>query len=218
MATLAEFMPYILPLVSGCPQPLAEQTLRQVAIEFCMHAPIVQETLDPIDVNVGQLEYDIDTAFGTNVTIVLQALYNGLRMGAFRLGDAAHIDARYSDSGFYDAQAIAAPYRYRQSAGNSFTLDRMPTLAAPGAIVMVVATRPTYNANSLADVLLQDYGYEIGAGTAARLMLMPNQLFSAPQLAASYQSIYMQGRTNSRIRADASFGRASTRVQPRPFQ
>lgn len=215
MATLAEFMPHVLPLVPGCPAPLAELTLRAVAIDFCSHAPVVQEVLDPIDVIAGQQQYDIDLPYGSNVTLILEAFYLGQRMGVFKTGDEAMPDSRPA---WLTLHAGPALYALRQAADNTFTLDRVPTDTVPGAIVLRVATRPAPMAGVLDDVLLADYGYEIGAGTAARLMLMPGQLFSNPALAPTYQAIYVAARTEARIRADKSFGMAATRVRPRPFQ
>lgn len=215
MATLAEFMPHVLPLVPGCPAPLAELTLRAVAIDFCFHAPVVQELLDPIDMIAGQTEYDIDLPYGSNVTLILEAFYLGQRMGMFKTGDEPLPD---SSPGWLVQHAGPAPYALRQAAGNTFSLDRVPAESVAEAIVLRVATRPVPTAGVLDDVLRDDYAYEIGAGTAARLMLMPGQLFSNPKLAPTYQAIYLAARTEARIRAERSFGMAATRVRPRPFQ
>lgn len=204
MASLADFMPYVLPLVPGCSMPLAEMTLRGVALDFCFHAPVAQQVLDPIDVVAGQAQYDIDLPFGTNVTLILEAYYQGQPMQVIRRDD----DER---------DRLAAPYALRQAADNTFTLYPTPTESVAGAVVPRVATRPTHLASTLDDVLLADYGYEIGCGTVARLMLMPGQTFFNLQLAPTYQAIYIAARTNARIRAEAGFGMAANRVRPRPF-
>jgi hypothetical protein len=204
MASLADFMPYVLPLVPGCPQPLAELTLRGVAQDFCTYAPVAQQELDPVDLIAGQAQYDLDLVFGVNVTVILEARYEGQRMQVLRNTD----DVR---------DGWEAPLALRQAADNTFTVYPTPTQDYPGALVLRVATRPAASTSTLDPVLLDDYGYEIGCGTAARLMLMPGQLFSNPQLAPTYQAIYIAARTNARIRAEAGFGLSSNRVRPRPF-
>jgi hypothetical protein len=204
MANLAEFMPYILPLVPGCPAPLAEMTLRGAAIDFCTYAPVVQQVLDPLDLYAGQAQYDIDVPYGVNVTVILEAYYDGRRMQVLRQDD----DVR--EGGF-------APFALRQAADNTFTVYPTPLIDESAVIILRVATRPTMLASSLDDVLLADYAYEIGAGAAARLMLMPNQLFSNPQLAPTYQTIYVLSRTNARIRAESGFGLSGNRARPRRF-
>lgn len=211
MAALSEFMPFILPLVPGCPAPLAELTLRTVAIDFCTYAAVVQTVLDPIDVIADQFEYDLDVPFGTNVTLILNALYHGIPMAFAKTGDEPRFSGQLLPS------HTGTSYAITQATDNTFQLNLVPPADDAGAIVLRVATRPTRSATHLDDVLLADYGYEIGAGTAARLMLMPGQLFSNPQLAAAYQAIYLAARTDARIRADKSFGRATTGVRPRQF-
>lgn len=204
MATLAEFLPHLLPLVPGCPQPLAELTLRGVLLDFCTHAPVVQQVLDPVDVVAGQAQYDFDLLYGVNVTEVLEAYYQNAPVSILR---------RDSDQ----REPGTAPYALRQASDNTFTLVPTPMTDAPAALVLRVATRPSRLAGSVDDLLLNDYGYEIGCGAAARLQLTPGQPFTNPQLAIINQQIYTQARTTARIRAEAAFGRSANRVQPRRF-
>jgi hypothetical protein len=204
MAHLSDFMPYLAPLVPGCPAPLADMMLRQTLIDFCTYAPIAQVLLDPIDVFAGQAQYDIDLLYGVNVTMILEAYYEGQRMQVIRSDD----DQR--DAGM-------APFALRQAADNTFTLYPVPADDAEGAIVLRVATKPNNLATTVDDVLLADYGYEIGCGAAARLMLMPGQLFTNPQAAPTFQAIYIVARTNARIQAEAGFGISTHRVRPRAF-
>lgn len=203
MAHLVDFAPFVAPLVPGCPAPLQEMTVRAVCMDFCSFAPVVQQVLDPIDVNAGQAQYDIDLLYGSNVTTILEAYWQGRRMQVIRRDD--------------DLRESGAPFALRQAADNTFLLLPTPTHDVPGAIVLRVATRPSSMATSVDDILLADYGYEIGCGAAARLMLMPGQAYTNPQAGAAYQAIYTVARTNARIRAEASFGQASNRVRPRPF-
>lgn len=206
MAILNDFMPLILPYAQGCPAPMAELQLRLVCIDFCSHAPVVQVVLDPIDVIAGQAEYDIDTPFGTNVAFILDARYHGQGMAMAKTGDADYLPD------------LRAPYALYQCASNSFSLDRAAVQDDPGAIVLRVSTRPTRLANTFDDVLLNDYSDAIGAGVVARLMMMPGQTFSNAALAGSYQAMYITARTDARIRADKSFGQATTGVRPRAFR
>jgi hypothetical protein len=197
-------MPHILPLVPGCPTPVAEITLRGVLADFCAYAPLVQQVLDPIDVVAGQALYDVDLLYGIKMTVVLEAYYQNQRMQVIRRDD----DAR---------EGGTAPFALRQGADDSFTLYPTPQADEPGAIILRVATRPTHQATHVDDVLLREYGYEIGCGVAARLMLMPGQLYSQLDLAPTYQTIYVLARTNARIRAESGFGMSGNSVRPRRF-
>lgn len=204
MAQLADFLLHLLPLVPGCPTPLAEAIVRAVAIDFCTYAPVVQERLDPVDLVAGQAQYDIDLPYGVNVTLVIEATYHGREMQVLRGRD----DQR---------ERLTAPYALRQAADNTILLLPTPTQDEPGALHLCVATRPAGMASTVDDLLLLDYGYEIGCGAAARLFFMPGQSYSNPQLAPAYQTIYTMARTTARIRAEAGFGNGGMRVRPRAF-
>lgn len=200
MATIADFLPLVLPYATGCPSPLALQHIRDICIDFCTHAAVVQVDIDPIDTVAGQIEYDIDTPTGQETTLILEAAYLGNPLSIFKNGDAALSNA------------------IRQTPGNTFVFGLAPQESTPQAITLRVATRPTRTANVVADVLLNDYSHAISMGVVGRLMLIPGHAFSNPGSAVAYSSIYTTARTDARIRADRSFGSADMRVRPRRFQ
>lgn len=208
MAAISDFMQYVLPYVPGCTYPLAELHIRNICIDFCTHAPIVQEQLDPINLIKGQREYDLDTAAGTVTTIVLQAKYQGRDLDICKIGDTTF---DYTDDQF------GAPTGIMQAAGNLFTLNIKPIANERAALSLIVATKPTAQAPTVADVLLNDYAYEIGQGAVARLLKIPGQPFSNPATSIAYEATYTTARTAARIRAESSFGAASSRVKPRRF-
>ena len=208
MTPLSDFMPYVLPYVAGCTYPLAELHIRNICIDFCTQAPIVQEVLDPIDVALGQIEYDIDTTSQTEPTLILSATYNGRPLEIFKASDVNLEQLR---------KLHGEPMGVMQQAQPVFELDRTPAQDAPGAIVLRAATKPARNAMQVADVLFNDYAYEIGQGVVGRLLMMPGHDFSAPNLAGFYTATYETARTAARIRAERSFGSAPARVRHRAF-
>jgi hypothetical protein len=208
MAALSDFMPYVLPYVQGCTYPLAELHIRNICIDFCTHAPIVQERPDPIDVVAGQIEYDIDTASYTAATLILEAAYQLRPLAILKVGDINFEQAH---------QYQGEPRALMQSAQPTFTLDHTPAVDAPGAITMLVATKPTRMATNVADLLLNDYGFEIGQGVVGRLMMIPGHEWTNPAIAGAYTQIYERARTEARIRAEASFGQTGSRVMSRRF-
>jgi hypothetical protein len=208
MAALTDFLPEVLPYLPGCSVPLALKQLRAICMDFCSVAPIAQATIDPIDLAAGEPEYDIDAPNGTDVTLILSARLNGRPLSIIGLNDADFSAARTT---------MGTPQGIKQTAGNSFLLDVSPTYDMPQAVALIIATKPKRNANTVADVLLNDYAYDIGQGAIGRLLMMPNQPFSAPANAFAYTALYERARTNARIRAEQSFGQTSARVQPRRF-
>lgn len=208
MAALTDFLPEVLPYVPGCSVPLAIKQLRAICIDFCSVAPIAQAIIDPIDLVAGEPEYDIDAPNGTDITLILSARLQGRKLDVFRLQDADFTAARTT---------MGTPNGLKQGPSNTLMLDISPSYDMPKALSLAVATKPKRNATIVADVLFSDYAYEIGQGTIGRLLLTPNQPFSAPGNAFAYTAIYERARTNARIRADEGFGQSSTRVRPRRF-
>lgn len=207
MIAFTDFLPEVMAYVPGCSIPLAIKHLRAVCIDFCSVAPIVQSAVDPIDLSAGEPTYDIDTPNGTDVTLILKATLNRHPLRILGVGDAD----------FGGAITMGAPSGLMQSTDNTFTLDVAPAVDMPQALTLWVATKPKRTANSVADVLFNDYAYDIGQGVIGRLLLMPNQPFSAPANAFAYTANYERARTNARIRGESSFGRSQSRVQPRRF-
>lgn len=207
MVQIQDFLPYVLPYAPGCTDPLAEQHIRDVCIDFCIGSSIVQATLEPLDIITGQVEYDIETPAGTETSLILAASYNGTALNVEKDGDTVFLGAALPEG---------APSAVKQTPTNTFTLNRIPQFDAPGAVQMLVATKPRRNAASVADILME-YAYEIGLGVVARLSLIPEPGFPKPQLAAAYSSTYETAKLTARIRAERTFGTAAARVRPRRF-
>lgn len=209
MAMLADFLPWVLPYVSGCSSPLAEQQIRFICIDFCSHAPLVQLTLDPMDAIMGQTEYEIETPTGMETTLIRQAFFRGRALLVSNGRDRTALP---------QSMPPGEPACLQQQAGNGFELDRPPGQDYLQAIQLRVATKPSRNATTVAEVLLNDYAYPIGLGVVGRLLLMPGQAFSNPPNARTYTEAYLSARTEARIRAEQAFGNAGMQVRPRRFQ
>lgn len=209
MVPLSDFMGHVLPYVQACSFPLAELHIRDICRDFCSVAPVVQETSDPMDAVEGQREYDIDVASGTECTVILKAWYEGRLLAALKTGDR-------NESGY--AQGGGTPTGFKQLLGSRLMLDVAPARNSPGALTLLVATKPTHRADYVADVLLEDYAYAIGQGVVGRLKKIPGVTFSDIATAGMYTGTYLQARTEARIRAESSFGAAQSRVRPRRFE
>ena len=206
MANLSDFMPHILPYVAGCSYPLAEQHLRNICIDFCMKAPIVQVSLDPVSVVANQREYDLEAPTGSVVHLILEAWFQGVPLSIYKTRDDLGINI-----------ATGMPTAIKQSAEQIFTLNYAPGYSVQDAITMNVSTKPAPNSTTVDDVLLNDYSYAIAMGTVSRLMMLPRQDFTDPVAAMTYLKTYEIERAEARIRAEASFGQVTSYVRPRSF-
>ncbi|MFB9246529.1 hypothetical protein [Massilia antarctica] len=208
MANLSDFFSQVLPYVTGCSYPLAEQHIRDICIDFCIHAPVAQLMTDPLDVISGERQYDIETPSGTVATIILEAAYYTRPLRILKTGDM-HVASLQGRTG--------EPSGIQQAAANVFTLDATPTQDAAQAIKLLVATKPARTADTVADVLLDDYAFEIGQGVIGRLLRITGHEFTNLAAAGLYTRDYEIARTAARIRAEQSFGRTTSRVRPRAF-
>ncbi len=194
--------------MAGCSRPLAELHIRNVLMDFCTWAPIAQQTLDPVTVVQGVRDYDFETEAAAVVTRVLEVKYHGRDLAIYKAGDP-QVDRT--------GQVVGPPSGIILNASNGYSLNITPAVTDQRALQLLVATKPGPQAQQIDDLLLTDYGYEIGQGVAARLMKIPGHPFSAPALAPTYEATYLKARTDARIRAEASFGGAQTRVRSRRF-
>jgi hypothetical protein len=206
MANLSDFMPRVLPYVVGCSYPLAEMHVRDICIDFCTHAPVVQVALDPISAVANQPDYDFESPSGSVVTLILEAWFQGVPLTTYKTGDVIGINV-----------TSGVPTAIKQSSDAKFTFNYVPNYDVVDAITMNVATKPSRKTMTVADTLLDDYGYEIGLGVASRLMLIPGQTFTNIQMAMQFKAEYEMKRADARIRAEASFGLAASFVRPRRF-
>lgn len=76
-----DWMPYILPWVSGCPEALAMQQLNETLTDFCLQTRLWQHLLPTIDLSAGVSVYSLDIPSETEVVMVERILLNGLDIG-----------------------------------------------------------------------------------------------------------------------------------------
>lgn len=216
MAKYSDFLPYVLPYVTGCSVPLAEQYVRDICIDFCVHTLLVQETLDPISVRQGVASYGLFPSIGTKVHLVMNAWYEANKLAVFN-GDSPANHPELYNKGFKGADATQGTPRALIMQGENILLDTPPAADSPKALTVQVALKPSRNSTTVADVLFEDYAFEIGQGALARLVMLPGQAFTNPSLSAPYYAVYASARSKARVRSSNSSGRSTTRIHPVRF-
>lgn len=217
MTPIINFLPYILPSVPGCTDILAEQTLRDICIDFCSKSLIVQKELDPVSTFAGIADYDFATPTDMVVFMVMQAWFKDQILSVVTPDDdvaAATYNTRFAGAKPMTGNVNQILHRTR----DNFTLIGIPDVSSAAAITMRVALIPTRTADTVADLLFNDYAYEIGQGVIARLMRIPSQKFTNPQLSGLSELIYTGARNAAQIRANRMYGRSSKQVEIPRFQ
>jgi hypothetical protein len=207
MADFSDFYPYILPSVPGALESLVDQHIRDICLDFCTKTLIVQKTLDPVETEVGVADYDLAPPADMRVHLVLQAWLDRRELSAFN-ADSPHAQVGLFNAAFNDNGYITGLVRNDDL---TFTLNAIPTEVQ--TITMRAALKPTRDAETVDDLLFNDYAFEIGQGVLSRLMRIPKQPFTDPASAKACEVDYIVARNAALIRANKLYSRSSDMVQ-----
>lgn len=187
----------VLPELSGVPQPLALNAIRNAAIEFCERSRVWTEDAAAMDSVATQAVYNfVSPVTDTDVIGVMQAFYNGSEIFP---KTSAQMAALLSDVGTTYVSAIpwkdqtGVPKYYLIERPDQFTLAPFPDESIVSAIKMKVILKPTRAATGMEQWIFDKYFMQIAAGTKARLCAMPGKPWSSPDLVSYYGSIFESG-------------------------
>lgn len=200
MKSASEFLPRILPMVMGCPIPLATQALVDAAIEFCVESEAIKEDLDAFATAVGQSTYDLDSPQPQQrVEQVVSVKVDGVEIGP--------------------AATTSDTHRGRPTAYSVSVLDGVTTLhlfPTPDAAYEIDARAtlvPLRSATSFHEQLYERWVEQVCAGTVARLRAIPDQPFSKPDAVVDLAKA-LSAAKKARSATNAV---RSNRVQARPL-
>lgn len=204
---LSDFSRFVIPEVIGCSDPLMEQALIQVAYEFCDKSGAWDELQEPQPLISGVPDYEIDVPQGAIALRVVHASIDGRMLHPEPLANVQHLSATQSDPRFFNSAIERGAVRLFPTPGRSGQ-----------KLELMVAFAPSMTANSLPDFLMQRHADAIASGTKARLMLVPGQSWSNPQLGAYYSDRFQQGIVDARIERLHGRVSGSLQVQARKFR
>lgn len=217
MKTLDTFMSRILPNVMTCPEITAQEALLDAAIEFCEKTLILRQTLDPLDTEVGTLEYEL-FSLSTQESVVypLQVWFKGQLLEPIAADRIASVQAFRTDvSGYTNIQAPPSQYFWVEP--NTLGVYPIPDTSENNVLTVRAAVRPTRSATALNDVLYDNWIDAMAAGTLARLHQMKDQPWASSDRALIQRRYFHE--CIQRARSEASVGRVrgSLSVKPRTF-
>lgn len=203
MQSLDKFMPRLLPWVTGCPVPLAQQELVRSAIAFCEETNAICTDTGPINIVVGGAEYDSEIDFEQELTRVMGAWLGDTPIGL--LGPGHHSEN--------NGHAVGV----RVSSMNTVTLVPTPDAQITGQLRLRVATRPKITAKRLDDTLLNKWSEGVVFGAIARLAALPGQPFSDLTQAQSSDVHFWRAVNRARIESRRGEVASSLRVRSYPL-
>lgn len=207
MLSVSKFMPRLMPLVIGAPEPLAQQALVDSAVAFCERSLVLAQTLDPVTTRAGVDTYDFNLPGGQAVATVLRAWFNGDPIYALPTHAAPHMALTEGVPRFF----------YGWDTDEGFAVKLRPVPNGAGELVIRVALKPARGAAQLHQALFNDWIEPIVDGAAARLKSIPDQQYTDFAVAAALL-IKARAAANA-ARVDGMYGKsqAQASVTMRPF-
>lgn len=209
MISLNAFFDHVAPQTPGCPNPTVRSAVRQAAIEFCERTHVWLETLDPLPIDPAVSDYEVEAPLPDTRVV---AIYSMRCQGALLFAHTEHaLDQQQPDW----RAATGQPRGFVQANPATLRLVPQPAEAAdPGLTDIRAALAPTQTAAVVGDVLYEEYAEAIGYGALERLLRIPGQAWSQPELSAYYRGLFALTKSQARVRARQGFGVATTTVRP----
>lgn len=204
------FLPYILPSAIACPDFSARSAIIEAAIDFCTNSSAWTETLDLIYISGGTHSYELDVPKDSRAVLIKNVWAEDRELVAKPMSEIAcrlpNWQTAQGDSMYFNQQ-------------NWEELRVYPTPNNPAAATLTVraSLAPTRSAKTLPQFLVDRHFQTIVSGALARLLVVPSQQWSNPQLSAYYKAEFSQacGIAKAEIFHDRVPG--SMRVAPRRF-
>lgn len=195
----ADFQPYVIPYVMGCPLPVMEHHARLAAIDFCRKTACMTATLDPEPTD-GFTVYVLPQAdSGLQILRLLSVMLDGRRMPLVSTDHGrdlmSHGDGNEFAFAHDEATVVVNP---RQDAGVQ--------------VVVHAVLGPSFASTTVPDALLA-HVQDIAHGAIASIQMVPGQTFTATDFAAAQRDLYQ--RRVSTVAASVSRGRAPAKMRSR---
>lgn len=213
MQPLDNFLPRLIPWVSGCPVPLAHQALVRSAAVFCDETNVIRSMVEPIDIIAGEPTYDVDLGMDLEVTRLMAAWLGTKQLALPTANNGVSPLTNYSPLGPTAELKAGEPIGVRSIYANTVTLMPPPDESVKSKLTLLVATRPKVSARQLDDALFDRWSEGIVAGAIGILASMPGQPFSDMNQATIADARFW--RTVNRARIEARRGEVGTSMRVR---
>jgi hypothetical protein len=207
------FLDYVLPHVPGCTNEMALLEIKNTIIDFCEKSLILQVDHDPLTAISGTMDYDFEPPRDYLVTKIMKLWYKGQELDA-ESPDEINTPSIYNQSSGHTVNR-GDPRFYIQKDARSFTVYPVPSETTRLSLTMRVALKPTRSAQTIDDLIFEEYAEIIGHGAITRLALSPGKPYTNPQLATARFGLYAAGLNVARDRAQKGYVRQSKHVKMR---
>ena len=207
MTELDVFLPNIRLYAPGVADPTAYFAIRQAAIEFCERTRVWR-----FEDEFNVTEDDAEGLFAPGGSVILDI--DGVWFDGKKLKPKTpkQLDDTMPAWRSGAEKPTGDPSYVTQTAPNTITL--VPFRA--GSVKLSLFLKPAQDAEELPDFLADQYRETIAWGALARILLIPNQSFTNPEMGAAFGQVFQQkmdgkstigitGQQRAPVRTRASF-------------
>lgn len=192
-----------------CPENMAAHAAKMTVIDFCRRTHWWKYTSEPIDLTAGEPNYDVEVPNGTEPISVVAAWYNDRPLWPMGFSTRNRFQFRNLST------HIGAPQAFSQDSPTQLALLPVPKNDETGALVLTVALQPKRSATGADRDMMERFFDALVYGSLARVLAIPNQPFTSPDMAMAREKQYREEVTKAKIDANKALTAASLRVQPR---
>lgn len=205
MKLLDEILPSIRPYAPGVADPTAFFAIRQAAVEFCERTrlwkmedefPVTEDQDEALMAQPGAVIHEIESAW-----------FDGHKL---QRKTTAWLDQNCV--GWRDRNAKGYPQYVTQTDINGVSIVPQAT----GTVRLELFLKPAQDTDELPDFMVDQYRETIAWGALGRILLIPNQSFTSPEMGATYMGMFKQkldelsakgftGQQRAPVRTRASF-------------
>ena len=216
MQSLDVFLSRLIPRVPGCPDVLAKQALVDSAIEFCEETQITQATVAPMNVVANQAAYTLVLPAQQAISCTLKAWYNDVQLYPISATNIDSILAYVSSAGSATVET-GIPNSFYELSPGVIAVYPVPLASVATSLSARVATKPTRAADSLEDILYNDWVDGICAGAAQRICSIPSMPFTSAMQAQAEKLQFWSAVSSASALSRRGRLRVSQSVRPRSF-
>jgi hypothetical protein len=204
-----QLLPYLLPEVPGCPDTLAMQTIMRTCNDFCWDSGVWNEIQDPITVQDGINEYDIDTPTGAQIVTIKSIWMINRELVPVTMERLQEVIPNWQV-----AQGSQPAYYNSPQDWSTVRIYPIPMGANNAQMTIRAIYAPDQFGTYIPQFLIDKFLDEILAGCKARLMQMPGKSWTNPQLAMANQAFYIDSIVKAKVFIAHDKVADSVRVRP----
>jgi len=204
---LSAMLPEVRPSVSGCPEPVMINAIRNAAIKLCELSFFWETQVDPLVMLAGIAEYEIDQPMGQRIIRINKAI--GSR-GVLAFRTEADMDAVNPLWRDRSGDGVSAPVMVNPR------LIRMYPVPLSGGeqIDLRAIVKPSPISDVIEDYVYDDFYTGIAAGAIASLCAMPGKEWTNFDLVAYYKKIFNDDVFTAKARVAKGYSGALSHIRP----